>query len=139
MTLSNNLGSYTDVQSVFDAVLEHGPATLNFPTSGKASYWRMRAYHFRKLLHNRQARQGEVEINFTSTPYDSIVIRFNPESRAQLRVEEVALSAEVTFDSGADMPREEPGAAKPVQELTPDDPTAQAAKEFMAALKGEKK
>lgn len=112
MTLSRNINSFADVKAVLEAVLAAGGGTYRLPTKGKANYWVMRAYQFRKLL--QQSVKGE------PTPYDRMIMRrkdneiefiLNPEAEGTLLApdgEEVSIrqpSLTPIFDS---IPRNKP-------------------------------
>ena len=94
MTVSNVLGTYRDVLAAFRQALT-APVTLTFPTKAEAVRWRIRAYHFRKLLSLRDLN-GE-------TPFDSLVIRWKKDSLS-LRIEPATVSFTMQDDEGNNIP-----------------------------------
>ena len=94
MTVSNVLGTYRDVLAAFRQALT-APVTLTFPTKAEAVRWRIRAYHFRKLLSLRDLN-GE-------TPFDTLVIRWKKDSLS-LRIEPATVSFTMQDDEGNNIP-----------------------------------
>ena len=54
MSMSKNLGAYSDVAGVLAAAVTAGEATFYLETPGKAKHWIQRAYYLRRLLHEKQ-------------------------------------------------------------------------------------
>lgn len=130
MGLSKQLGMYTDVQRLFDHILENGLTRVEFATQGAATHWRMRAYHYRKLLHAKQAAALGVEISNTSSPYDSIVIRKDAKEEKQksLILEELPFNAKIFDADGNEVELSNPVDEEPAAPALPDeDPFAYAA------------
>ena len=110
MTVSNVLGTYRDVLAAFRQALT-APVTLTFPTKAEAVRWRIRAYHFRKLLSLRDLN-GE-------TPFDSLVIRWKKDSLS-LRIEPATIPFTMQDDEGNTIPIPS-GNAAPSLSLSPSE------------------
>ena len=54
MSMSTNLGAYSEIAGVLAAAIVAGEATLRLETSGKALHWIQRAYYLRRLIHGKQ-------------------------------------------------------------------------------------
>ena len=54
MSMSRNLGAYSDIVGVLAAAVAAGEATFYLKTPGKALHWMQRAYYLRRLLHEKQ-------------------------------------------------------------------------------------
>ena len=54
MSMSRNLGAYSDIVGVLAAAVTAGEATFYLKTPGKALHWIQRAYYLRRLLHEKQ-------------------------------------------------------------------------------------
>ena len=54
MSMSKNLGAYSDIIGVLAAAIAAGGATFRLKTHGKARHWAQRAYYLRRLLHEKQ-------------------------------------------------------------------------------------
>ena len=117
MTVSNVLGTYRDVLAAFRQALA-APVTLTFPTKAEAVRWRIRAYHFRKLLSLRDLN-GE-------TPFDSLVIRWKKDSLS-LRIEPATIPFTMQDDEGNTIPISPPSRTSlsfptdEVPDLSPED------------------
>ena len=53
MSMSKNLGAYSDVAGVLDGAISTNGATFHVKTPGKALHFIQRAYYLRRLLHER--------------------------------------------------------------------------------------
>ncbi len=53
MSMSKNLGAYSDIAGVLAAAISADGATFHLKTPGKALHWIQRAYYLRRLLHER--------------------------------------------------------------------------------------
>ena len=98
MTHSKNLGSYTDVARILDAVVAAGkPARYELETHGEAVRWRARAYRYRSLLQAKgHERALDIPGYIPTTPYDDIIISFEgptPAHREQSRALLIAFAA----------------------------------------------
>ena len=98
--MSRHLGMYRDIKRAFDTCLIQGKITLAFPTGGKASHWRMRAYYYRKLLHEKQAIDFGEAIGSTQTEYDSIRMKIDKENPTRVELEEMPLEATILDAEG---------------------------------------
>ena len=76
MSMSKNLGAYTDIIGVLAAATEAGGATLRLKTHGKARHWIQRAYYLRRLLHERQGH-SEYDGMKLSLKDTQVTIEFN--------------------------------------------------------------
>ena len=76
MSMSKNLGAYTDIIGVLAEATEAGGATLRLKTHGKARHWIQRAYYLRRLLHERQGH-SEYDGMKLSLKGEQVTIRFN--------------------------------------------------------------
>ena len=54
MSMSTNLGAYSDIAGVLAAAIVAGEATFRLESPGKALHWIQRAYYLRRLLHEKQ-------------------------------------------------------------------------------------
>ena len=54
MSMSRNLGAYSDIAGVLAAAIVAGEATFRLESPGKALHWMQRAYYLRRLLHEKQ-------------------------------------------------------------------------------------
>ena len=54
MSMSRNLGAYSDIAGVLAAAIIAGEATFRLETRGKALHWIQRAYYMRRLIHEKQ-------------------------------------------------------------------------------------
>ena len=54
MSMSTNLGAYSDIAGVLAAAIVAGEATFRLESPGKALHWMQRAYYLRRLLHEKQ-------------------------------------------------------------------------------------
>ena len=54
MSMSRNLGAYSDIAGVLAAAIAAGEATFRLESPGKALHWMQRAYYLRRLLHEKQ-------------------------------------------------------------------------------------
>ena len=54
MSMSSNLGAYSDIAGVLAAAITAGEATFRLESPGKAKHWIQRAYYLRSLLHKKQ-------------------------------------------------------------------------------------
>ena len=54
MSMSTNLGAYSDIAGVLAAAIAAGEATFRLESPGKALHWMQRAYYLRRLLHEKQ-------------------------------------------------------------------------------------
>ncbi len=54
MSMSKNLGAYSDIVGVLAAALTANGATFRLKTPGQARHWIQRAYYLRTLLHDKQ-------------------------------------------------------------------------------------
>jgi len=97
MAMSKALGMYADCRTAFDAVVLHRGGTFTFDSKSAALAFRQRAYYFRKLLHEEQSGNRVVH---TSTPYDAIVIRMDPDDGRKLRITNEVLRATFVADDG---------------------------------------
>lgn len=97
MGLSRSLGMYSDVKTVFDAVISRGPGSLRFASKSAATAWRMRAYFYRKLLHELQLTASERMVGHTFTPYDAIRISQDKEDGRILHLKQAVIVAEFTL------------------------------------------
>lgn len=100
MGMSKALGMYADVAQIFDTCLKQGALTLTFPTPAQAAQFRMRAYYYRKLLHQKQLEALGVAVAATSTPYDAIKMQIPTDAKNTVRVSQVSVAAIITLDSG---------------------------------------
>ena len=55
MSMSTNLGAYSDIAGVLAAAIVAGEATFRLESPGKALHWMQRAYYLRRLLHEKQS------------------------------------------------------------------------------------
>ena len=76
MSMSKNLGAYTDIIGVLAAAIAAGGGTYHEKTSGKARHWVQRAYYLRRLLHERQGH-SEYDGMKLSLKGEQVTIRFN--------------------------------------------------------------
>ena len=53
MSMSKNLGAYSDIAGVLAAAISADGAVFHLKTPGKALHWIQRAYFLRRLLHER--------------------------------------------------------------------------------------
>lgn len=133
MGLSRSLGMYADVKTVLDTVVERGPGSLRFASKSAATAWRMRAYFYRKLLHELQLTASDRMVGHTYTPYDSIRITQDKADPTILHFKQAILSAEFTLaDTGEVIDLNNSNPHQPETEIPEDDPILQAA----LALKG---
>lgn len=74
MGTSKTIGTYTDIARILDTALEAGGATFRLDSPGKAVHFIQRAYAYRKLLHDMQARQLATihDTRSTHTAYDTM-------------------------------------------------------------------
>lgn len=100
MGMSKALGMYADVTQIFDTCLKQGSLTLTFPTPAQAAQFRMRAYYYRKLLHEKQLAALGVAVAATSTPYDAIKMQIPADAKNTVRISQVSVAAIITLDSG---------------------------------------
>ena len=54
MSMSRNLGAYSDIVGVLVAAVTADGATFHLESPGKAKHWIQRAYYLRCLLHEKQ-------------------------------------------------------------------------------------
>ena len=119
MGMSNSIGMYANVRVVLDQVVLRGRASLTFPTHHKANYFRMRGYHFRKLLHAAQLAQSPNEFIVTSTPYDNITFSIDKDNPCRLNFIPQYLEVPLQFDDGS--PDYNPTVAEQTVERTVKD------------------
>ena len=75
---------YTDVWRITRMALERGEITLNFPTPSAAKYFRVRFYHYRKLL--QTAGQGDSG-RFNVTDLDGLILNIQKTGIGQYGVD----------------------------------------------------
>lgn len=115
MALSNTLGSYADIRTIFESVLAHGETELSFTTNGAAVHFRQRAYKFRRLMQNRgdtrydgfmiervgetgmrirpePITRGLTQVNFVHKP-NAELVKFTPEPEPEDETDDELLSA----------------------------------------------
>ena len=76
MSMSRNLGAYSDIVGVLAAAVTAGEATFYLKTPGKALHWIQRAYYLRRLLHEKQGFSEYDGMKLTSKGKE-VIIRFN--------------------------------------------------------------
>ncbi len=120
MSMSRNLGAYSDVAGVLFAALEADGGTYTSKTPGKALHWIQRAYFLRRLLHERlgysdydgmklSANGKAVTIKFdviegVLRDGNGKVIKTAPQKiEMQLTPEDIEMMAEVKRDLGLEV------------------------------------
>ena len=68
MPLSKDPTAYSDVEAVFATALREGGGKYILPDSGAAVSWRLRAYTYRRILHEREDyRYAEFRLRLDGT------------------------------------------------------------------------
>ena len=76
MSMSKNLGAYSDIAGVLAAAIIAGEATFRLETRGKALHWIQRAYYMRRLIHEKQGFSEYDGMKLTSKEKE-VTIRFD--------------------------------------------------------------
>ena len=76
------LAAYDDIRAVFDKVKAANkfPATLKFPSKGKAINWRQRANAFRARLRQQDELSKGLPRGEGETPYDAFILSLSDTS-----------------------------------------------------------
>lgn len=84
MPLSKSLSQYADVHRIFEAALRNSGALYRLDTPSAASYFRLRAHYYRKLLLAETARRQK-NPGTAQTKFDGIKISIDKEEPCVLR------------------------------------------------------
>jgi hypothetical protein len=132
MAMSRSIGMYANVRVVLDQVVLRGRASLTFPSTHKAHYFRQRSYYFRKLLHEAQLAQSPNDFIVTSTPYDNITFSIDANNDCRLNFIPQYLEVPLQFDDGS--PDYNPSVAEQTVERTVKDMEQMNADEIAKGL-----
>jgi hypothetical protein len=108
-----SLAPFTDIARVFETFIERGsePLVLRFKTRGAATYWRQRAYKYRKAL--QATLRGP-------TPYDELILRLADSPERTITIMPRPFEAELTDLEGNPIELKERPTEMP-PELSPEE------------------
>lgn len=112
MALSNSISTYGDVHRVLQTAVQHGGGSYRLPTPGAAKHFRMRANHYRSLLH-REQRANQTVLRPTETEFDALIFRLDADDPCTVIIT-TELVGEFISPSG-----EVVAVAEPVQNQSP--------------------